>query len=100
MRTILTAILCSSLLIGGSSTAAEADAAEFQSHRQTPGFYVVVQPGKTDINDLVDRLTKAGCRVKYGPTLNGNVVATTTADCLGYLGEQINFGVGVENRTC
>ena len=65
MRTILTAILCSSLLIGGSSTAAEADAAEFQSHRQTPGFYVVVQPGKTDINDLVDRLTKAGCRVKY-----------------------------------
>ncbi len=87
MRRILTALLCSSLLIGGS--AAATDAAEVQSQSPAPNFVSFrLVPGQSDFNEYLENISMRGCPATTGPMINGVTAAVTAATCLGFPGDQ------------
>ncbi len=88
MRTILAAILCSSLLIGGSSTAAEAEAVEIRTQVPAAGsFFGKLIPGQTDFNAFLERLSEGGCPTTPTLSMTGPGSVTTNAACLGFQGD-------------
>lgn len=86
MRTILPALLCSSLLTGGAAPAA---AAVIQPH--TASFTVTkLTFGQSDYNAFLEHLSEIGCPTSMAMTHGGETYAKTSAACLNISGEEFH----------
>lgn len=87
MRTILTALLCSSLLTGGAAPAA---AAVIQPH--TASLTVTeLTFGQSDYNAFLEHLSEIGCPTSMAMTHGGETYAKTSAACLNISGRSSTY---------
>lgn len=83
MRRILTALLCSSLLIGGT---APAHASDTSSNAILGGLVV----GQTDWTAYLEHLSKCGCEASEG-WLMGESSAVVPSECFDLPGSEVHF---------